>query len=244
VIAFDRIDESTFCSTFEEIRHSCPWEYDASDPRSGTFTGVENSSPSVDNSDVYGKKYVSLQELEYFNEDQQQAVRDTISFDLGTSDLFMFDPDAFRQEQIPESLYLSRIELRDEIIKDDGASLRKKRSLPRPRASACKAWLQMHGPTSYPSKKQLKELALAEGKTTKQARIALNNLRARTKQGESAGCRKTGKSHANTRQTQAGNLLICRATCQPRTAVLHNMSRALLSTHRHHWYGQPSVRVG
>jgi hypothetical protein len=206
VIAVDREDPGAFYSTIEEVRPGLLWESDTNDSKSGPSTFRDNTLSSVGSSDthIYWKDHVSLQDLENFNAGPQQANLDTTLFGYAISGPSKSSHYALKQEQVLESLCFSRKELRDKIIKDDSASLRKERQS----ASASKAWLQLRGATSYPSKKQLEELAFAEGKTTKQVRIALNNLRARTKQGESAVYRKTGKLHANTRQTRAGTLLI------------------------------------
>ncbi|KAF2026160.1 hypothetical protein EK21DRAFT_92602 [Setomelanomma holmii] len=58
---------------------------------------------------------------------------------------------------------------------------RKRQSRLQVGSSACHEWLHKHGLTVYPSNDQLKQLAASDGKTTKQTRISLNNLRNRVK---------------------------------------------------------------
>jgi hypothetical protein len=156
---------------------------------------------------VYWNNYVSLQELENSWQGQEHAKSDTSLSGNDNSGPSDSSPYALKPEQTLDLSCYSRAEMCT-VIKDDGVLSRKKRQPTRHRISAFKVWMQTHGPTSYPSKKQLKELAFAEGKTTKQARIALNNLRSRAKQGKATVYRKICNSHANVYQTQAGTMLI------------------------------------
>jgi hypothetical protein len=54
----------------------------------------------------------------------------------------------------------------------------------RGRSSACADWLRQHGLSAYPDKVQLHGLALMEGKTLKQVKVSLSNLRARERRSE------------------------------------------------------------
>jgi hypothetical protein len=63
----------------------------------------------------------------------------------------------------------------------DGGPAFKKRARARARTSVFESWLRENGLTSYPNRQQLEKLAVADGKTLKQARVALSNLRARLK---------------------------------------------------------------
>lgn len=64
-----------------------------------------------------------------------------------------------------------------------GQSTNQKRSYMPRGMSAIEGWLRDNGLTTYPDTEQIGKLAVADGKTTRQARIKLNNLRARMKSG-------------------------------------------------------------
>jgi hypothetical protein len=173
------------CQEDDIVYNVFPWIPDSESSNLVQKSWLSSPSPtSTFNHSTHGQDYLSLRDVELYNLAPDNHTSEPLLFnnmdgridntnlDLTTYDPVALDQDPAAKTSQPTTAYAGNIR----------SISTKKGHHPRGKISVLKEWLHKNGLTAYPDSKQMQELADAEGKTLKQAQVALSNHRARLRQ--------------------------------------------------------------